>query len=106
MEENNENKDSKDYDLIINYVSSKMKYQDPSKDSHKIGSLKLTNRKIYDICQSKNTTNIDNLINYINDHEEKGVLDYLINTINKNPLFLDKSFFYLNQLITMLTYKK
>ena len=106
MEENNENKDSKDYDLIINYVSSKMKYKYSSKDSHKIGSLKITNRKIYDICQSKNNTNIDNLINYINDHEEKGVLDYLINTINKNPLFLDKSFFYLNQLITMLTYKK
>ena len=42
----------------------------------------------------------------LNKHEEKGVSDFLINLMNTNPKILDKSFFYLNQLITMLSYKK
>ena len=92
------------YNNIINYISSKIKYKYSNSNYH--GSLKITNRKIYDICESQNLKTIDPIITYINDHEEKGVLDYLINTINKNPEFLDKSFFYLNQLTTMLTYKK
>ena len=102
MEKDKENDD--DYDYMIKYISSKIKYKHSNKNYN--GSLKLQNRKIYEICESNNLKSIDPLITYINDHEEKGVLDYLINTINKNPDFLDKSFFYLNQLTTMLTYKK
>jgi len=102
MEKDKENND--DYDFMIKYLSSKIKYKHSNKNYN--GSLKLQNRKIYEICESNNLKSIDPLITYINDHEEKGVLDYLINTINSNPDFLDKSFFYLNQLTTMLTYKK
>lgn len=89
-------------DLIYDYLSSEIKY----KNTHKNGKREFTNKKIYDICEDSNLNSIDPLITYLNSHEEKGVLDYLINTINLNKKFLDQSFFYLNQLITMLNYKK
>ena len=89
-------------DLVYKYISSKIKY----KYNPKINSMTASNRKIFEICESKNLVSIDEIIIYLNEHEEKGIGDYLINTINMNPKILDKSFFYLNQLTTMLTYKK
>ena len=89
-----------DYNKVYKYISSEIKY----KHGYKIASSKLKNRKLYDICEALN--NIDPIMTYLNDREDKGILDYLINTMNMNPDILDKSFFYLNQLITMLTYKK
>jgi len=89
-------------DIVIKYLSSKIKY----KYNPKINSTKITNRKIFDLCESQNLVSIDQIIIYLSDREEKGVSDYLINTINTNTEILDKSFFYLNQLTTMLTYKK
>ena len=91
-----------DYTKIYNYLSSEIKY----KYDYKISSSKLSNRKIYDIFESQALNSIDPIMTYLNEREEKGTLDYLINTMNMNPKVLDKSFFYLNQLITMLTYKK
>ena len=89
-------------DLIYKYLSSQIKY----KYFPKINTEKLLNRKIYDICESQSLVSIDQIIIYMNEHEEKGITDYLINTMNMNSKILDKSFFYLNQLTTMLTYKK
>ena len=91
-----------DYTKVYKYLSSEIKY----KYDYKISSSKLSNRKIYDICESQVLNSIDPIMTYLNEREEKGILDYLINTMNMNPKVLDKSFFYLNQLITMLTYKK
>jgi hypothetical protein len=88
-------------DLVYNYLSSKIKY----KYNPETNSSKATNRKIFDICESPNLLSIDQIIIYLNEHEEKGISDYLINTMNMNSKILDKSFFYLNQLTTMLTYK-
>ena len=88
-------------DLVYNYLSSKIKY----KYNPETNSSKATNRKIFDICESPNLLSIDQIIIYLNEHEEKGISDYLINTMNMNSNILDKSFFYLNQLTTMLTYK-
>jgi hypothetical protein len=68
-----------------------------------MGSMHLTNRKIYDL---RERFTIDDIMINLNKHEEKGVSDFLINLMNTNPKILDKSFFYLNQLITMLSYKK
>ena len=65
-----------------------------------------TLEQAYEICDSPNLDSIDPIINYMNEHEEKGITDYLINTMNTNEKILDKSFFYINQLTTMLTYKK
>ena len=89
-------------DYIYDYLSSEIKY----KKAHENGKMEFSHKKIYDICEDTNLTSIDPLICYLNNHEEKGVLDYLINTINMNKKLLDQSFFYLNQLITMLNYKK
>ena len=61
-----------------------------------LNSTKITNRKIFDLCESSNLVSIDQIIIYLSDREEKGVSDYLINTINTNTEILDKSFFYLN----------
>ena len=93
--------DKIDYSKVYKYISSEIKY----KHGYKIASNKPRNTKIYDICENP-TSNIDQIMVYLNDREEKGILDYLINTMNMNANVLDKSFFYLNQLITMLTYKK
>ena len=98
MEESDKN--IEDNDEIYNYLSSHIKYKYVSSKT----SILNANRKIYDLCED--SPNIDNLIIYLAKYEEKGILDYLINTINMNPDILDKSFFYLNQLIIMLTYKK
>jgi phosphatidylinositol 4-kinase len=65
--------------------------------------MHLTNRKIYDL---RERFTIDDIMINLNMHEEKGVSDFLINLMSTNPKILDKSFFYLNQLITMLSYKK
>ena len=102
--ENDKEQEKDDYNNIIKYLSSKIKYKYSNKDYN--FSLEIKGRKIYDICESSSLKSIDQLITYINDYEEKGALDYLINTMNKNPEFLDKSFFYLYELTTMLTYKK
>ena len=100
MEENDKNLDDNNDNIeIYNYLSSQMNYK---YKSSKISSK----RNIYDICESQNLESIDPIICFLNDREEKGISDYLINTINMNPNLLDKSFFYLNQLITMLTFKK
>ena len=101
MDESNEMKDNSNDDFVYSYLTSKINYKYDNKKDLNI----MVNRKIYDICESKNFSNIDQIITYMNDHEEKGILDYLINKINLNPDILDKSFFFLNQLITMLTYK-
>ena len=84
---------------VIEYLSSKIK----CKFESKMGSMHLTNRKIYDL---RERFTIDDIMINLNKHEEKGVSDFLINLMNTNPKILDKSFFYLNQLITMLSYKK
>ena len=84
---------------VIEYLSSKIK----CKFESKMGSMQLTNRKIYDL---RERFTIDDIMINLNKHEEKGVSDFLINLMNTNPKILDKSFFYLNQLITMLSYKK
>ena len=84
---------------VIEYLSSKIK----CKFESKMGSMHLTNRKIYDL---RERLTIDDIMINLNKHEEKGVSDFLINLMNTNPKILDKSFFYLNQLITMLSYKK
>ena len=89
-------------DLVYKYLSSKIKY----KYNKETNSTDVTNRKIFEICESKNLVSIDEIIIYLNDHEEKGISDYLINTIKMNDDISDKSFFYLNQLTTMLRYKK
>ena len=94
--------DSSNMDYIYNYISSKIKVKYPPK----LGSMKITNQKIYDICESPNFSSIDQLIIQLNRREEKGICDYLINKMNINREMLDKSFFYLNQLTTMLTYKE
>ena len=87
-------------DLVFKYLSSKMQYKYNPKN------IKSTNRKILELCETPNLVSIDAIIIYLNEHDEKGVSDYLINTMNMNSDILDKSFFYLNQLTTMLTYKK
>ena len=87
-------------DLVFKYLSSKMQYKYNPKN------IKSTNRKILELCETPNLVSIDAIIIYLNEHNEKGVSDYLINTVNMNSNILDKSFFYLNQLTTMLTYKK
>ena len=102
MEEKIENKNDINDDLVYKYISSKIKYKHIN-NSH---SMNFSNKKLYEVCESKNLTSIDPLISYMNNHEEKGILDYLINKINLNEKFLDQSFFYLSQLITMLIYKK
>ena len=103
MEENKKIKnDFNDDDFVYNYLISEIKY----KFIKKKDLSKTTKPKLYDLCECYNSTSIDPIITYINEHEEKGVLDYLINKIETNQKFLDKSFFYLNQLITMITYKK
>jgi hypothetical protein len=84
---------------VIEYLSSKIK----CKFESKMGSMHLTNRKIYDL---RERFTIDDIMINLNKHEEKGVSDFLINLMNTNTKILDKSFFYLNQLITMLSYKK
>ena len=84
---------------VIEYLSSKIK----CKFESKMGSMQLTNRKIYDL---RERFTIDDIMINLNKHEEKGVSDFLINLMNTNSKILDKSFFYLNQLITMLSYKK
>ena len=84
---------------VIEYLSSKIK----CKFESKMGSMHLTNRKIYDL---RERFTIDDIMINLNKHEEKGVSDFLINLMNTNLKILDKSFFYLNQLITMLSYKK
>ena len=84
---------------VIEYLSSKIK----CKFESKMGSMHLTNRKIYDL---RERFTIDDIMINLNKHEEKGVSDFLINLMNTNSKILDKSFFYLNQLITMLSYKK
>ena len=89
-------------EIIYKYLVSKIKY----KYNPKTSSMKPSNRKIYEICDSPNLDSIDPIINYMNEHEEKGITDYLINTMNTNEKILDKSFFYISQLTTMLTYKK
>ena len=89
-------------DLVYKYLSSQIKY----KYNKETNSTDVTNRKIFEICESKNLVSIDEIIIYLNDHEEKGISDYLINTIKMNDIISDKSFFYLNQLTTMLRYKK
>ena len=89
-------------DLVYKYLSSKIKY----KYNKETNSTNVTNRKIFEICESKNLVSIDEIIIYLNAHEEKGISDYLINTIKMNDDISDKSFFYLNQLTTMLRYKK
>ena len=89
-------------DLVYKYLSSQIKY----KYNKETNSTDVTNRKIFEICESKNLVSIDEIIIYLNDHEEKGISDYLINTIKMNDDISDKSFFYLNQLTTMLRYKK
>ena len=94
--------DSSNMDYIYNYISSKIKVKHPPK----LGSMKITNQKIYDICESPNFSSIDQLIIQLNRREEKGICDYLINKMTINREMLDKSFFYLNQLTTMLTYKE
>ena len=93
--------DNSNVDYVYNYLSSKIK----SKFSPKLGSMKITTRKMYDIIESQNFSSIDQLIIHLNEREEKGICDYLINKMNTNPKMLDKSFFYLSQLTTMLTYK-
>ena len=102
MDENKESKNIEEYFFVYKYLSSKIKY----KYKNKTTSMNLTNRKIYDICGNENLISMDGIMPYLNDKNEKGVLDYLINVINMNPQISDQSFFYLNQLITMLTYKK
>ena len=87
-------------DLVFKYLSSKMQYKYNPKN------IKSTNRKILELCETPNLVSIDAIIIYLNEHDEKGVSDYLINTVSMNSNILDKSFFYLNQLTTMLTYKK
>ena len=89
-------------DLVYKYLSSQIKY----KYNKETNSTNVTNRKIFEICESKNLVSIDEIIIYLNAHEEKGISDYLINTIKMNDDISDKSFFYLNQLTTMLRYKK
>ena len=88
-------------DFVYKYLSSKIKY----KYNPKSNLTKTTNRKIFDICESPNLLSIDQIIIYLSEHEEKGISDYLINIMNMNQEILDKSFFFLNQLTTMLTYK-
>ena len=102
MDENEESKNAEEYFFVYKYLSSQIKY----KYKNKATSMNLTNRKIYDICGNENLISMDGMMPYLNDKDEKGVLDYLINVINMNPQISDQSFFYLNQLITMLTYKK
>ena len=96
MKNNNSNDD-----FVYSYLTSKINYKYGNKKDSNI----ISNRKLYDICESRNYDCIEPIITYMENHEEKGILDYLINKINLNPNILDKSFFYLNQLITMLTYK-
>ena len=86
-------------DKVYEYLSSKIKY----KYQPRMGSMHITNRKIFDLGDS---LSIDDIIINLSNHEDKGVSDFLINIMNMNPKILDKSFFYLNQLITMLSYKK
>jgi len=100
LEKINESEDESTNDeSVIEYLSSKIK----CKFESKMGSMHLTNRKIYDL---RERFTIDDIMINLNKHEEKGVSDFLINLMNTNPKILDKSFFYLNQLITMLSYKK
>ena len=100
LEKINEIEDeSTNEESVIEYLSSKIK----CKFESKMGSMQLTNRKIYDL---RERFTIDDIMINLNKHEEKGVSDFLINLMNTNPKILDKSFFYLNQLITMLSYKK
>ena len=101
-EQTQNNNFNKNYLNAYKYLSSKIhiKYKD------KKSSTKLSNKNIYDSFESQNIQNIDPIITYLADRDEKGVLDYLINKISMNPKLLDKSLFYLNQLITMLIYKK
>ena len=100
LEKINEIEDeSTNEESVIEYLSSKIK----CKFESKMGSMHLTNRKIYDL---RERFTIDDIMINLNKHEEKGVSDFLINLMNTNPKILDKSFFYLNQLITMLSYKK
>ena len=102
MAEYEKSKEKDEYLFVYKYISSNIKYKHKNKKT----SMKMENRKIYDICENPKYLTIDTLMNYLNEKEEKGIFDYIINIINMNPNILDKSFFYLNQLITMLTYKK
>lgn len=82
------------------FIASVIKYKYANKSS---SNKQTCQPKLFDICQS-NLLTIDSVITYINQHEEEGVLDYLINIIHSR--FLGQSFFYLNQIIILLTYKK
>ena len=82
---------------IYDYLISQIKY------NHQ--SSKILIPKIFDIVKSKNVS-IDIIIIYLSKKEEKGIIDYLINLINIEPTLFDKSYFYLYQLITFLTYKQ
>ena len=97
----NENEDNTDYDKIYSYISSNIKY----KTNYGIGSMKFSN-KIFDICRTNKAIKIDAIMSYLSNHDERGVIDYLINIISQNNEVFDKSFFYLSQIITMIAYKK
>ena len=97
----NENEDNTDYDKIYSYISSNIKY----KTNSGIGSMKFSN-KIFDICRANKAIKIDAIMSYLSNHDERGVIDYLINIICQNKEVFDKSFFYLSQIITMIAYKK
>jgi hypothetical protein len=53
------------------------------------------------ICYKK--LNIDDIISLLATEENKGVIDYLVNLMNEK--FINESYFYINQLCIMLTYK-
>jgi len=97
----NDNDSNSNDDFIYSYLISQIKDKFvPNKEPIK---------KLYDIFENQellNLLNLDQIMIYMVDHEEKGVLDYLINKIYMNPKFVDNSFFYLYHFISMLTYKK
>ena len=48
--------------------------------------------------------NMDSLLPFLEQHNEEGIIDYLINLMTSK--FLDQSFFYISQLIILISYKK
>ena len=59
-------------DNVYEYLSSKIKY----KYQPRMGSMQLTNRKIFDLGES---LSVDEIMINLSNHEDKGVSDFLIN---------------------------
>ena len=93
------NIDKNDEKFIINKLASNIDIIYKTLDN----SIFNVNYDLYVYIKSK-FINMDSLLPFLEEHNEEGIIDYLINLMTSK--FLDQSFFYISQLIILISYKK